>query len=77
MSLNRKPARPLTSREIAKVVAAVLGGFVDWCGADPVIEAMNHFIEYHESYIDTWKDMEKLTKKMKSDLMCQLEKHSR
>lgn len=36
MSLDTRPARSLTSREIAKIVGAVMGGFVDWCGVPAV-----------------------------------------
>lgn len=61
MSLDPNPARPLTSREIAKAVGAVLGGFVSWCGAAPVIEALQHIVEHQNGYIEEFLFIEYAT----------------
>lgn len=61
MPLNKEPARALTSREIAKVVGAVLGGFVSWCGSEPVIAALEHLVENQQGYIDEFKFIEYTT----------------
>jgi hypothetical protein len=61
MNLDPNPARPLTSREIAKVVGAVLGGFVSWCGSAPVIEALAHIVEHQQGYIEEFQFIEYAT----------------
>ena len=48
--LNPNPVRPLTSREIVRVVNSVLGGFVGWCGVDVVMEVMDHLAENRKMY---------------------------
>ncbi len=58
MSLNSAPARPLTSREIAKITSAILSAFVDFCGAQAVTDALDHFIEHREKYIEAWHALE-------------------
>lgn len=60
--LNELPARTLTSREIAKIVAGVMTGFVDWCGAQPVCDAIDHFVEFGDNYKVAFRELEKSIK---------------
>lgn len=55
MSLDKNEARPLTSREIAKIVSAILGGFVSWCGSEVVISALGHFVDYYDDYVSEFR----------------------
>jgi len=48
--LNPNPVRPLTSREIVRVVNSVLGGFVGWCGVGTVMEVLDHLAENRKMY---------------------------
>lgn len=58
MILDMREARPLTSREIAKVVSAVFFGFTSWCDTKAISEAMDHFAENIEQYKGMLKHME-------------------
>jgi len=51
MSLNTEAARPLTSREIAKILSSVLGGLAEWCEPLEIMRALRHFDEHEETYI--------------------------
>lgn len=53
MSLHHDPARPLTSREISKVISSMLFGLAEWCDPKEIIDAINHFHEH----IDTYKNL--------------------
>lgn len=51
-NLNPEPARPLKSREIAKILGSVLGGLAEWCDIEELEAAIDHFSENKESYKD-------------------------
>jgi len=55
IKLNTEPARPLTSREIAKVLAGVLGTLAGWCDPADIETAMNHFYTHAEAYRKQWR----------------------
>lgn len=58
--IDRKPARPLTSREIAKIVSGLLGGLAGWCDPDDIAAAIEHFHENRELYLQTWRQSQKM-----------------
>jgi len=62
MSLDQNEARPLTSREIAKVVSVVFFGFTSWCEIEDIAAAMDHFAEHVETYKLMLKHMEIINK---------------
>jgi len=43
--LDPEPARPLTSREISKILGAFLGGLCDWCEPKEVRDALDFWSE--------------------------------
>lgn len=57
MSLDTRPARPLTSREIAKLISAQLGALAEWCEPKEIEAAMGHFHEHAETYAKAWRDV--------------------
>ena len=48
--LNDEAARPLHSREIAKILSATLGGFVAWCDPQQVMDALEHLASRKDEY---------------------------
>jgi hypothetical protein len=64
MSLDIRPARSLTSREIAKIVSSVFFGFTSWCDIKDIFDAMDHFSEHIEEYKTMMKSMEIINKKI-------------
>lgn len=61
-NLDPREARPLTSREIAKIVSAVFFGFTSWCDIKDISAAMEHFSENIETYKRMLKHMEIINK---------------
>lgn len=61
--LNKQPARPLTSREIAKIVSGIMTGFIEWCDSEEVIKALDHFIEHRNKYVAIWQNVENKMKR--------------
>lgn len=57
--LDAQPARPLSSREIAKLLSTILGGLASngWCKPDDIIDAIDHIAEYREQYLAILKSM--------------------
>lgn len=49
-NLTEESARPLNSREIAKIISAVLGGFVSWCDPEEIMAAIDHIHANREGY---------------------------
>jgi hypothetical protein len=62
MSLDPREARALTSREIAKIVSAVIFSFTQWCDIKDIFDAMDHFAENVETYKSMLKHMEIINK---------------
>lgn len=54
MSLDTRPAKPLTSREIAKVIASVCGGLAQWCDPADIEAAFGHFHQHADTYKKAW-----------------------
>jgi hypothetical protein len=61
-TLDPHEARPLTSREIAKIVSAVFFAFTSWCDIKDIFDAMDHFSEHVETYKLMMKHMEIINK---------------
>lgn len=59
MSLDKEPARPLTSREIAKIISGILTGFVEWCDTDAVCDVLDYLAEHKEAYKSQFRMIEK------------------
>ncbi len=55
MPLHPDPARPLTSREIAKMVSSLLGGLAEYCEVDEIMDALDHFTENRKVYKETFE----------------------
>lgn len=51
--LDTRPARRLTSREIAKLLSSILGGLVGggWCQVEDIFAALDHFQEHKMEYL--------------------------
>jgi hypothetical protein len=62
MSLDTREARPLTSREIAKIVSSVFFGFTSWCDTKDISDAMDHFAKHIKQYKSMLKHMEIINK---------------
>jgi hypothetical protein len=54
-TLDERPARPLTSREIARAVAGLLGSFATWCDPRDIRDAMSHFYVHADMYRQQWE----------------------
>jgi hypothetical protein len=68
MPLDSRPARPLTSREIAKVLATVCGGLAGWCDPDDIVDALEHFHQNAEQYREMFKASAKAAVEMEKQL---------
>lgn len=55
MSLSPDPARPLTSREIAKIISGVVGSLAEWCDPAEIEKAFEHFHENADLYREVWR----------------------
>lgn len=55
--LDTRPARRLTSREIAKILSSVIGGICadGWCRVEDVFAALDHFQEHKIEYVQLFK----------------------
>jgi hypothetical protein len=62
MALDTRPAEPLTSRQIAKLIAGLMCSLVHESGAEAVTDALNHLVEHQGHYNDTFKNVESLFK---------------
>jgi len=58
MALDTRPAEPLTSRQISKLVSGLMTSLVPECGSKAVIDALNHFVEHQQHYEETFKRIE-------------------
>jgi len=63
-TLDPREARPLTSREIAKIISAVFFAFTSWCDIKDITDAMDHFSRHVEVYKNMLKHMEIINKKV-------------
>lgn len=57
MPLSSEPSRPLTSRDIARIIASVYGGFISHCDIEEVIGAFDHFVEHQDEYRQEFRMM--------------------
>lgn len=48
--LNPEPARPLTSREIAKLLGSILCGLSGYCEVKNIVAAIEFTYHYREEY---------------------------
>jgi len=55
--LDTRPARPLTSREIAKLLSGFLCGLAPWCKPSEIESAIRHFGENLPTYRQVWNLM--------------------
>ena len=55
MALDSRPAEPLTSRQIAKVLASVGGGIALDTEPEEIMDALKHFVEHEDAYVRSWK----------------------
>lgn len=62
MALDTRPAEPLTSRQIAKLISGLLCSLVPECGAETVTNAFNHFVEFQNDYRNQFKEVERMLK---------------
>lgn len=63
-NLDPREARPLTSREIAKVISAVLFGFATWCDVKDIESAIDHFSQHSETYKEMIRSMVKVNQEL-------------
>lgn len=54
--LDERPARPLTSREINKVLGGVVGSLAEWCEREDIWAALEFFLAHKDEY-NTMFDM--------------------
>jgi len=55
MALTTRPARPLTDREIAKLLSSILGGLATHCAPENLSSAIRHIHENLETYEAFWE----------------------
>lgn len=55
--LHPDSARPLTSREIAKIVSSLLGGLAEFCEPSEICDAMAHFHDHAQAYEFAWREI--------------------
>lgn len=55
MALNSDTARPLTSREIAKILAGTLDSLATWCRPTDLVDAIEHLWEHLPKYEQLWE----------------------
>lgn len=56
--LSPQPARPLTSREIARILSGLLGGLAAWCSPTEIVAALDHLHENRAYYLEAWRSWE-------------------
>ena len=57
--LDKNEARPLTSREISKIISGVYGSLLEWCELSEIEYAFNHFAQHKETYMLYFKELKK------------------
>lgn len=57
MALDSEPARPLSSREIAKIVSGILGTLAEFCEPSDICDAMAHFHDHAQTYEKAWREI--------------------
>lgn len=62
MALDTRPAEPLTSRQIAKLIAGLMSSLVHESGSKAVSDALNHLVEHQQYYDGTFKQIELMMK---------------
>jgi hypothetical protein len=50
MRLDPNEARPLTDREIVKIIISTTGGLMTWCETDDIESALDHIAEHLDRY---------------------------
>lgn len=60
MTLDKRPAEPLTSRQIAKLIAGLMSSLVFESGSHAVSDALNHLVEHQKHYEETFKAIEQM-----------------
>lgn len=60
--LHAAPARPLTSREIAKIISGLVGSLAQWCEPAEIEAAFAHFHEHAERYSEAWRVVHRTAK---------------
>ena len=55
--LDPRPARPLTRREIAKVISGVWGSMCGFCELKEILDAYDHFVEFSEEHKDVFRQL--------------------
>lgn len=53
--LTRQPARPLTSREIARIISGLVGGLAQWCSPTEITAALDHLHQHRATYLEMWR----------------------
>jgi hypothetical protein len=56
-TLTRLEARPLSSREMSKVISSLLGGFASWCDPEEVLNVLSHLEKNSADYRAMIKSM--------------------
>jgi len=57
-------ARSLTSREIAKIIAGIMGSLASWCDVDQIFDALDNLHKYREQYRSQFNLMKRLAEGM-------------
>lgn len=65
-TIDSRPARPLTSREISKIMTSILGGLVEWCGSAPVCESIDFLVEHRDGVKNDFKQIEIMMEEIKA-----------
>lgn len=77
MVRNPKEVRPLTSKEIAKIVSSVLGSCLAWCDVEEVVGALDHLVEFHDEYVFELRVMKKMFAEGAEPLVTQIKEAKR
>ena len=56
-TLDQRPERPLTSREICKILSGVGGSLAAWCEPAEIVSAFEFFHEHKDAMLKMWQAM--------------------
>lgn len=59
--LTNTPARELNSREVAKIIAGLMGSLVSWNEVDTVMAGIDHIAKHREAYRSQFVQIKRIT----------------
>jgi hypothetical protein len=59
-NLTNAPARELNSREVAKIIAGLMGSLVSWNDVDTVMSGIDHIAKHREAYREQFVQIKRI-----------------